>query len=653
MDVRIPNVVPQMEITHIAKISDTAASKSHISQAKAIGLNKMAQQKSQEEIAKNISAQYDLEMMQDNDFPMIRHAEKPLTSKAQVLLMMAKYQSITGNMDDHQRANALAIFATQSEANIQKAREFLDELDKLNDEFDLCSDEVNAAKKIEDQAMQKVSSAESKLSDVQKKTQELLQQLGAHSVDDPAVSDHPEVLAAKQAVADAEKNLAEARSHWQVARATTENKLNLAQQVLDNINAKTAEINKKYGDLLIPAQGCLAPRSAVEESDKALSRTAIMIKLITEFIMKMDEVASEKLQSDLELNRIQTKARQAEMKRKSDEYEEQVRKAEEAQKMAGCIGKILGGVAIALGAITTVFGGAGVALMAIGIALMVADPIVEAMTGKSLTGMVMDPLMEHVFMPLMDVLGDVVSKIFDCTPLGLLLKAIDKATGANMMETIHTVVTAAVAIAAIVAIALVAKSAAKFMIEKMTQAMTSAIMQSIKKAIAQVINKMLPKIVNNMTRQGTAALNRAAQASAKQISRISQQITNKLDSLSQKVNDSILNVLKPSDPEVVKNMGKMALNRIDMLRTGVQTSMPLVQGGMNINVANIQLQASKALADFDMASVDISILRDLLSTIISRFKQDGELHNSMNLSLSETLKNMADSSRFIIKNIQA
>ncbi|MGK2888112.1 MAG: hypothetical protein ACSLEN_00235 [Candidatus Malihini olakiniferum] len=39
------------------------------------------------------------------------------------------------------------------------------------------------------------------------------------------------------------------------------------------------------------------------------------------------------MKNDLELNRIQKKAHQAEMQRKSDEYEEQVRKAEEAQKI--------------------------------------------------------------------------------------------------------------------------------------------------------------------------------------------------------------------------------------------------------------------------------------------------------------------------------
>ncbi|MGL9735999.1 MAG: hypothetical protein ACR5LF_11570 [Symbiopectobacterium sp.] len=66
----------------------------------------------------------------------------------------------------------------------------------------------------------------------------------------------------------------------------------------------------------------------------------------------------------------------------------------------------------------------------------------------------------------MNILSDIITQVFDKTLLGLLLNAIDKATGANMMDTIHMVVTASVTIAAIVAISLVAKTVSKFMIEK-------------------------------------------------------------------------------------------------------------------------------------------------------------------------------------------
>ncbi|MCW2483096.1 type III secretion system translocon subunit SctE, partial [Candidatus Symbiopectobacterium sp. NZEC135] len=352
-----------------------------------------------------------------------------------MLFLMAQYQEIASGMDATQRANALAVFLTQSEARMDKARELSAHLDALHETYDGLEAEFSQAQQGVDGASDDVAQAQRKLDEAQRSLAELLEQLGVTDPDDPSLADNPDVTQAKKEVADAQKALGLAQTTLSDARLIAEQKRAAMQSVLNDINASTAEMNSKYGDVDMTSKGGVVSSNAVTQSEKALTKTAVMIMLITEFIMQMEEASAEKLKNDLELNRIQTKARQAEMQRKSDEYEEQVRKAEEAQKMASCIGKVLGGLAIALGAITTVFGGGGIALMAVGIGLMVADPIVAAITGKSLTEMVMNPLMEHVFMPLMNILGDIVTQIFDKTPLGLLLNAIDKATGANMMDT--------------------------------------------------------------------------------------------------------------------------------------------------------------------------------------------------------------------------
>lgn len=657
MDAVVPNntgnFARHAALGNTAKISEAAVAKTHISQARGQLINQLAQKGAQDAIVQGATEQFSADASAQLEQPMIRSSDRPLTNKAQMLLMMGKYQAITNSMDDAQRASFLAIFATQSEARILKARELSEHIDSLHKQFDGLETELNSALSQEGEATGRVTTAERQLSDAQKALADLLQQLGVSDPDDPSIQDEPGVMQAKRDVADAQETLHRALAGQQTARLAVEQIRVAMQGVLDNINADTAEMNKRFAELDIPPKGNVMFSNAVEQSEKALTRTAMMIMIITEFIMKMEEAASEKLQNDLELNKIQQLARQTEMKRKSDEYEQQVKKAEDAQKMAGCIGKILGGVAIALGAVTTVFGGAGVALMAVGIALMVADPIAAALTGQSLTERLMNPLMEHVFMPLMNVLGDIVTALFDMTPLGLLLNAIDKATGANMMDTIHMVVTAAVTIAAIVAIALVAKSSAKFMIEKMTQALTSAIMQSIKQALAQAMNKVIPQVVNQTLKQGGAAVSRATQAAVRQVGKVTKDINKKLDDISERVSKNIAHILKPDDPQAVRNLGKIAINRIDMLKTGVQTSMPIVQSGMNINIANLRLNAAKALAAVDMASVDMSILRDLLKTILARFKHEQELTQVMNISLSNAMKNSADAHRFIVRNIQA
>ncbi|WP_440864928.1 type III secretion system translocon subunit SctE [Symbiopectobacterium purcellii] len=638
--------------SNTGKVSEAISTKTHISQVKGKAIDQLAQQRAREMIADDVSAQTASATSENVELPAIRQST-PLTSKAQMLFLMAQYQDITNGMDATQRANALAVFLTQSEARLDKARELSADLDALHQTFDGLEAEFNEAQKGVDGATDDVTQAQRKLDEAQKSLDELLEQLGVTDPDDPSLADNPDVTQAKKDITDAQKALGHAQSTLSDARAVAEQKLAAMQRVLNDINTNTAEMNKKYNDVDLTSKGSVVSSNSLAQSEKALTKTAVMIMLITEFIMKMEEASAEKLKNDLELNRIQTKARQAEMQRKSDKYEEQVRKAEEAQKMSSCVGKILGGLAIALGAITTVFGGGGLALMAVGIALMVADPIVAAITGKSLTEMVMNPLMEHVFMPLMNILGDIITQIFDKTPLGLLLNDIDKATGANMMDTIHMVVTAAVSIAAMVVISLVAKTAAKFMIEKMSQAMTSAIMQSIKQAITRVINKIMPQMVNNSMRQGSAALSRSMQSVIKQVGKVTQEINKKLDKISDKVNANVMKILRSNDPEDAKRLGNIALKRLEMLENGVQTAMPVVQSGMSINISNIRLQATKAIADFNLAAMDVSILRDLISKILTNYEEDSKASQSVNMTLSDMLSSKANTGKSVVRNIRA
>lgn len=611
--------------------TNAASRKTHISVAKGAQLNVMAQQRSLDEIATGISEEFSLGIDMDGDQPVLREPTNSLTNKSQVLLAMLRYQSLSNTMDAHQLANAAAVMAAQSEAITLQAEKLSAELDDLQSEFDDQGKVIDSAKEAEKTANSEWTSAKDKLDSAKNVLENLLK--------DPNASEE-DIARAKADVASATSAYQKADENLTAAKNKTQSAIDAGQNILDKLNAKTAELNKNFSGVDLPASSSVT--YAAEQSEKALSRTAVMIKLISEFILKMDEVASEKLKSDLEMNRIQTKARQAEMKRKSDEYEEQVRKAEETQKMADCIGKILGGLAIAFGAITTIFGGAGTALMAIGIGLMVADPIVEAISGKSLTSMVIDPLMEHVLMPLMNFLGDIVAKIFDYTPLGLLLKAIDNATGANMMDTIHTAVTAVVAIAAIVAIALVAKSAAKFLIQKMTKAMTAAIMQAIKSAIKKVIDKIIPQIVKGMAKKGSAA-----------VSQLTKQITQQIEAISVKMTKNISGVLKGNDSAVINHLKNLNLNHLNMARVGMDASNSIVQSGMSMNIANVQLEASKALAEFQLANTDIKLLRDLLDTIINCFTQDGNQIQSISLMLSDALQNQNAAGNFITRNMKA
>lgn len=121
------------------------------------------------------------------------------------------------------------------------------------------------------------------------------------------------------------------------------------------------------------------------ESDKpieqhikeTLSNTGELLKILSTLIINIGNCAVDKLKDDLEINRKRAMANQNELKRQSEEFDQQVRKAEQTQKIAKCVGQILGGLVMALGAVSALFGGAGIALMAVGVALLEADFIAE------------------------------------------------------------------------------------------------------------------------------------------------------------------------------------------------------------------------------------------------------------------------------------
>ncbi len=127
------------ELPKAAPLLDSLViNKTHISPSNGMRLHIKAQEKKLEALAKSISEDYDRSIEDDNEQPVLRPSEGRLTNKAQVLLAMARYQSLSDNMDQDKLANALAVFLAQSEAKIHKAHEMSEYLNSLHQEFDAC-----------------------------------------------------------------------------------------------------------------------------------------------------------------------------------------------------------------------------------------------------------------------------------------------------------------------------------------------------------------------------------------------------------------------------------------------------------------------------------------------------------------------------------
>ncbi|MGK2888113.1 MAG: hypothetical protein ACSLEN_00240 [Candidatus Malihini olakiniferum] len=97
--------------------------------------------------------------------------------------------------------------------------------------------------------------------------------------------DDPAVTQAKNDIADTQKSLDLAQSALSDAQAIAEQKCVAMKGVLNDINASTEEVNKKYDDVDITPKGGVVSSNAVVQSEKVLTKIEIMIMLITEFII--------------------------------------------------------------------------------------------------------------------------------------------------------------------------------------------------------------------------------------------------------------------------------------------------------------------------------------------------------------------------------
>lgn len=217
---------------------------------------------------------------------------------------------------------------------------------------------------------------------------------------------------------------------------------------------------------------------SVGMNEHHLTGLAAMTLLMGQLSQLIGENADRKLQDSAELSKLLQEARQADMQAKAKEQAEAIIKAEQLSKTMGCVGKILGGLLTVVSIAGAVFtGGASLALAAVGIALMIADPIVEAITGKSITDRVMAPVLEHVIQPMMKFISESVNK---------LLK--DMGVDEKISNIISTVVSAITVAVTMIAISLLAKSAGKALINKLMPMIT------------KIISKLIPTVVKNSSR---------------------------------------------------------------------------------------------------------------------------------------------------------
>lgn len=223
----------------------------------------------------------------------------------------------------------------------------------------------------------------------------------------------------------------------------------------------------------------IEPESLSAANKRHFTGLAAMTLLMNELSQLIGKNADSKLKANAELSQKLQEARQIEMLEKAKEQAKAIEKAERIGKVMGCVGKILGGLLTVVSIVGAVFtGGASLALAAVGIALMVADPIVKATTGKSLTDRIMAPILQHVIQPMMKMIADAINSALK--KLGVK---------DDISNLVSTIVSAIVMVVMIIAITVAAKTAGKALFKKL--------MPMFRKVLTRVMTKVVPSVIKN------------------------------------------------------------------------------------------------------------------------------------------------------------
>ncbi|WP_380178194.1 type III secretion system translocon subunit SctE [Kalamiella sp. sgz302252] len=618
------------------EFSETARSKTKISVSAAQAINAAVQEKIGEDLALIAGNNDEKNNFSSENAPAIRQPTTSLTSKANVLKLMAQYQSLTNELDSHELKNRLSGYIAAKQAKSNQMEKLSDEYLALSDELDVLEKELQKSSGMLDDAAKKVDSAKTKLEAAQKSLDSLLKKLGVDSANDPAVVDNQEVLSAVQKIKIAEVELKNANAFFQLVKESHTQLLQKTDVVMQSYLNKIDEMEKASDQNTINNL-----KTNSDNMKEALTRMAMMIQLITEFINLIDEASEAKLKKDLEINRKQLEARQAEMKRKADEQEEKIRKAEQLQKILGCLGTIVGWTLVTIGAVTTVFGGIGTPLAVLGITLLSLDIITEAITGESLTGMAVNWLMENVILPIAKIVDKIRDKVMEMLGINKLLEVIGKAVGFDLLGLVKNVMSAVTTIAIYVGMAIIAKSLIKTLIKKLINKLIQAIVKTVTSMVSKIANKIANSFIKAISK-GRRAISKAAN-----------EVIDKIKQLAEKINKFIFNHNNKKTPEMIRQLQEITTKRLQQVTGALGFSNAVVSTSLNIAIADIRLQANKSMADFYLAQTDYEILKKMLTSIINKFQNDREDINLINKMLNNSIESSARVSKFIAHNIRA
>ncbi|HID7510670.1 TPA: type III secretion system translocon subunit SctE [Enterobacter hormaechei] len=506
-------------------------------------------------------------------------AKEELNSAGKLALLLGQLMVLIGNVSLSQLEGRLATWKAMMES--QKAMG-----EQLSQEVQGALEGAEQATEAYQSALNSLKASQLQLDAANKKLAQTQAKLNSLS---------PEDIGYTQALAACD----------QAATESMRAKHNVDQAEQNAKSAHTLAVEKAQSadKLLTQAQGLGLKNETIQKNEKDnLSNVSKLTMLMAMFVELVGKNSEESLQNDLALFQALQKGRQAEMEKKSSEYQEEVRKAEELNRIMGCIGKILGALLTIVSVVSAVFtGGATLALAAVGLALMVADEIGKATTGFSFIQEALKPLMENILKPLMELIGKAISKALEAF-------GVDKNTAETVGSIVGAVLAAVVMIAAIVVVALVGKGVA------------AKLGNALSKLLGDAIKKIVPDVLKTFVKNVGAA-----------VGQVAQKVGLRTDTLGK---------------ELMANRLKTFVIVGETVNTGAQSA-----GGVASGV--LMKNASDAMADFYLARNAIDQISRWLEQAVETFSDSQKVTQQLNKAMSAALQQNAEASRFVLRQSRA
>lgn len=335
-----------------------------------------------------------------------QEAENQYSSFAEMTALLRKVSQLAAESSQEKMMSKLQAFNAMIGGATLSYKNLAADIETLGLDWGTHSDALSAAKTHAGLLKSETVKAQSILDDAQYLLNDLHTQAETQDPISPSLQE--KLLEANNRVIATQSNLNSTIFNYQkYVTKVLDPVLKLESLSRSVLNTTIEQAKSLIGSLTVQQQNVI--RNRHQESEEEVKSLTFLIALMSKLI---NQNAGEDLKATALLKQQLSEAAAKDAVKQAQEYEKQVRKSEELQQTMGCIGKILGWVITVVSVAAAAFtGGASLVFATVGLALMLGDEINQAVNGHSFLQEAMQPIMESIIQPLMNILADAFTEI--------------------------------------------------------------------------------------------------------------------------------------------------------------------------------------------------------------------------------------------------